>query len=315
METSINTLPIKRIGITMFGKRINVYVQDNVTQDDFFDSFKTCKKLMAEFYFPFLIISDNALLLLEDNMIKNGKYRFENKKNFRLLQSSIRKNINYMCEYFAVPEYFEELSAQVWDDVKEKYEKLRYAIYLVISKNGISKNDAELYSHLVAAANVIYMAQDTYEAICKEIKEKTTIDFSEILEHTSNVLAYNFVSQWSRSYIKNYSFLEKEITKNDSVRIGRDAINMAMVDGDRLHAREVAAYNEMDDSIKVAWKSMRELPNNRRKVVIYRDGIMKEYLYSRNVLTNADEKLAWNKDADWMWIYANEKDKKVEFAA
>ncbi|MBF1529865.1 MAG: hypothetical protein HXN96_07990 [Prevotella salivae] len=73
METSINTLPIKRIGITMFGKRINVYVQDNVTQDDFFDAFKTCKKLMAEFYFPFLIASDNVLLLLEDNLVKSGK--------------------------------------------------------------------------------------------------------------------------------------------------------------------------------------------------------------------------------------------------
>jgi len=309
------TYPIKRIGVTMFGKRINIYVHDNITHDDFFDSFKTCKKLMAEFYFPFLIISDNALLLLEDNMIKNGKYRFENKKNFRLLQSSIRKNINYMCEYFAVPEYFEELSAQVWDDVKEKYEKLRYAIYLVISKNGISKNDAELYAHLVVAANVIYMAQDTYEAICKEIKDKTTIDFSEILEHTSNVLAYNFVSQWMRSFIRNYDSLEAEIVSNESVKIGRDAINMAMVDGEKLHAREVAAYNEMDDIIKVAWKSMRERPKNRRRVIIYRDGRTKEYLYNKNMLTSGGDKLAWDNDADWMWIYANEKDKKVDFAA
>ncbi len=315
METSINTLPIKRIGITMFGKRINVYVQDNVTQDDFFDAFKTCKKLMAEFYFPFLIASDNVLLLLEDNLVKSGKYRFETKKNFRMLQSAVRKNINYMCEYFAVPDYFEELSAHVWDDIKDYVEKLRYAIYLVISKNGVTQKDAITYSYLITAANIIYMAQDTFDAICKEMKDKTTIDFSEILEHTSNVLAYNFVSQWSRSYIKNYSFLENEITKNDSVRIGRDAINMAMVDGEKLHKREVAAYNEMDDTIKVAWKSMRELPNNRRKVIIYRGGVMKEYLYSRNVLTNAEGKLAWNKDADWMWIYANEKDKKVDFAA
>ncbi|MBF1529864.1 MAG: hypothetical protein HXN96_07985, partial [Prevotella salivae] len=192
-----------------------------------------------------------------------------------MLQSAVRKNINYMCEYFAVPDYFEELSAHVWDDIKDYVEKLRYAIYLVISKNGVTQKDAITYSYLITAANIIYMAQDTFDAICKEVKGKTTIDFSEVLEHTSNVLAYNFVSQWSRSYIKNYSFLEKEITENDSVRIGRDAINLAMVDGERLHAREVAAYNEMDDSIKVAWKSMRELPNNRRKVVIYRDGIMK----------------------------------------
>lgn len=309
------TYPIKRIGVTMFGKRINIYVHDNITHDDFFNSFKTCKKLMAEFYFSFLIISDNALLLLEDNMIKNGKYRFENKKNFRLLQSSIRKNINYMCEYFAVPEYFEELSAQVWDDVKEKYEKLRYAIYLVISKNGINKSDAELYAHLVAAANVIYMAQDTYEAICKEIKDKTTIDFSEILEHTSNVLAYNFVSQWMRSFIRNYDSLEAEIVSNESVKIGRDAINMVMVDGEKLHAREVAAYNEMDDIIKVAWKSMREKPKNRRRVIIYRDGRTKEYLYNKNMLTSGGDKLTWDNDADWMWIYEKEKDKKVDFAA
>ena len=157
--------------------------------------------------------------------------------------------------------------------------------YLVISKNGISKNNAELYAHLVAAANVIYMAQDTYEAICKEVKEKTTIDFSEILEHTSNVLAYNFVSQWMRSFIRNYDSLEAEIVSNESVKIGRDAINMAMVDGEKLHAREVAAYNEMDDIIKVAWKSMREKPKNRRRVIIYRDGRTKEYLYNKNMLT------------------------------
>lgn len=315
MNNSEAMLPIKRIGVTMFGKRINVYVHDNITQDDFFDAFKTCKKLMAEFYFPFLIASDNVLLLLEDNLVESGKYRFETKKNFRMLQSAVRKNINYMCEYFAVPDYFEELSAQVWDDVKEKVEQLRYATYLVISKNGVAQKEAITYSYLVTVANIIYMAQDTFDAICKEVKGKTTIDFSEILEHTSNVLAYNFVSQWSRSFIKNYDSLEAEIVKNESVRIGRDAINMAIVDGEELHAREVAAYNEMDDSIKVAWKSMRELPNNRRKVIIYRDGVMKEYLYSRNVLTNADEKLAWNKDANWMWIYANEKGEKVDFAA
>lgn len=47
------TYPIKRIGVTMFGKKINIYVHDNITHDDFFDSFKTCKKLMAEFYFLF----------------------------------------------------------------------------------------------------------------------------------------------------------------------------------------------------------------------------------------------------------------------
>lgn len=315
MNNSEVMLPIKRIGVTMFGKRINVYVHDNITQDDFFNAFKTCKKLMAEFYFPFLIASDNVLLLLEDNLIESGKYRFEAKRNFRMLQSAVRKNINYMCEYFAVPDYFEELSAQVWDDVKEKVEQLRYAAYLVISKNGVAQKEAVTYSYLVTAANIIYMAQDTFDAICKEVKEKTTIDFSEVLEHTSSILAYNFVSQWSRSFIKNYDSLEAEIVKNESVRIGRDAINMTIVDAEKLYKREVAAYNEMDDVIKVAWKSMRELPNNRRKVIIYRDGIMKEYLYSRNVLTNAGEKLAWNKDADWMWIYANEKDKKVEFAA
>jgi len=151
------------------------------------------------------------------------------------------------------------------------------------------------------------MAQDTYEAICKEIKDKTTIDFSEILEHTSNVLAYNFVSQWMRSFIRNYDSLEAEIVSNESVKIGRDAINMAMVDGEKLHAREVAAYNEMDDIIKVAWKSMREKPKNRRRVIIYRDGRTKEYLYNKNMLTRGSDKLAWDNDADWMWIYEKEK--------
>lgn len=299
----------------MFGKRINVYVHDNLTQDDFFDAFKTCKKLMAEFYFPFLVASDNVLLLLEDNLVKSGKYRFETKKNFRMLQSAVRKNINYMCEYFAVPDYFEELSAQVWDDVKEKVEQLRYAAYLVISKNGVAQKEAVTYSYLITAANIIYMAQDTFDAICKEVKEKTTIDFSEILEHTSNVLAYNFVSQWSRSFIKNYDSLEAEIVKNESVRIGRDAINMTIVDAEKLYKREVAAYDEMDDTIKLAWKSMREKPKNRRLVIIYRNGGTKVYIYNKNMLTRGGDKLTWDNNADWMWIYANEKDKKVEFVA
>lgn len=315
MNNSEAMLPIKRIGVTMFGKRINVYVHDNITQDDFFNAFKTCKKLMAEFYFPFLIASDNVLLLLEDNLIESGKYRFEAKRNFRMLQSAVRKNINYMCEYFAVPDYFEELSAQVWDDVKEKVEQLRYAAYLVISKNGVAQKESVTYSYLVTAANIIYMAQDTFDAICKEVKEKTTIDFSEILEHTSNALAYNFVSQWSRSYIKNYSFLEAEIVKNESVRIGRDAINMTIVDAEKLYKREVAAYDEMEDTIKLAWKPMRERLNNRRRVIIYRKRKMKEYLYSHGKLTSDNEMISWDKDKDWMWIYANEKNNKVSFEA
>ena len=29
------TYPIKRIGVTMFGKKINIYVHDNITHDDF----------------------------------------------------------------------------------------------------------------------------------------------------------------------------------------------------------------------------------------------------------------------------------------
>lgn len=315
MNNSEAMLPIKRIGVTMFGKRINVYVHDNITQDDFFNAFKTCKKLMAEFYFPFLIASDNVLLLLEDNLIESGKYRFETKKNFRMLQSVVRKNINYMCEYFAVPDYFEELSAQVWDDVKEKVEQLRYAAYLVISKNGVAQKEAVTYSYLITAANIIYMAQDTFDAICKEVKENTTIDFSKVLEHTSNVLAYNFVSQWLRSFIKNYDSLEAEIIKNESVRIGRDAINITIVDAEKLYKREVAAYDEMDDTIKLAWKSTRERPNNRRRIIIYRKGKMKEYLYSHGKLTSDNEMISWDKDKDWMWIYANEKNNKVGFEA
>lgn len=73
-------IPTKQIGITMFGKKINLLVPKNYTDKDFFDSFAVCKRLMAEFYFPFLITADNVLLSLERDMMLKGKYRFEAKR-------------------------------------------------------------------------------------------------------------------------------------------------------------------------------------------------------------------------------------------
>lgn len=299
----------------MFGKRINLIVPKTITDDDFFESFRVCKRLMAEFYFPFLITADNALLLLEQDMMLKGKFRFETKKNFHQLQSSIRKRIQYMRVCFAIADYFDELSAQVWEDVKDNIQKWRYAIYLAVSRQGVSQNEAETYAHLIAAANLIYMAHDTFVGIIKEVKKNKNIDFSEVLEHTSCVSSYNFVSSWCDSYIKNFKPIEEAVIKDASVRIGRDAINMILVNEKKMAEREVRAYNEMPQNIKVAWHSMNEKPHNRRRVLIFRNGKMFPYLYRDGVLYNAEEKISWNAASNEMWIYESEKDKQAQFVA
>ena len=311
MGTNINTLPIKRIGVTMFGKRINVYVHDNITQDDFFNVFKTCKKLMAEFYFPFLIASDNVLLLLEDNLVKSGKYRFENKKKFRQLQTYIRKCIGYMKSYYAVPEYFEELSVQVWDDVKDNIEKLRYAMYLVFSRHGIEQKQAKTYALMVTTANIIYMAEDTFEAIIKQSYDANGIAFGSALEHTSCVAAYNFISSWIHDAIKCFGQMEDEIVKDDIIRAGRDAISMTIINPEKMYQRQVAAYDELDDSMKRNWNTSKDVPRNSRRVLIYRNGQTKSFLYNKGYLYANNAKERWNTHDDFMWVYESEKDEKV----
>ena len=308
-------IPTKQIGITMFGKKINLLVPKNYTDKDFFDSFAVCKRLMAEFYFPFLITADNVLLSLERDMMLKGKYRFEAKKNFRQLQASIRKRIKTMELSFAVADYFNELSAQVWEDVKDNIERLRYAIYLVISRHGVRKEDAETYALLIVAANIIYMSYDTFMSIIQEVKKEKNIDFSEVLEHTSCISSRNLASNWCNSYIKNFQELEPAITKDMSVRIGRDAINTILVNEKNMTDRELRAYNEMPQEIKVAWHPMTERPHNRRRILIYKGGKMFSYLYRKGILYGTEGEMYWRADSNEMWIYENERDKKSEFVA
>lgn len=311
----MNYVGQKCVSVTMFGKYCDMWVKENLTEDEFFTAFTKCKRLMAEFYFPFLIAADNMLLLFEANLQQNGKYRFENKKKFRQLQTSIRKCIGYMKSYYAVPEYFEELSVQVWDDVKDNIERLRYAMYLVFSRHGIEQKQAETYALMVTTANIIYMAEDTFEAIVKQSHDTNGIAFGGALEHTSCIAAYNFISSWIHDTIKCFEQMEDEIVKDDIIRAGRDAISMTIINPEKMYQRQVAAYDELDDSMKRDWNTSKDVPRNRRRVLIYRNGQTKSFLYSKGYLYANETKERWNTRGDFMWIYESEKDKKAEFTA
>ena len=77
----------------------------------------------------------------------------------------------------------------------------------------------------------------------------------------------------------------------------------------------MAAYDELDDSMKRNWNTSKDVPINRRRVLIYRNGHTESFLYSKGYLYANDTKERWNTRDDFMWIYESEKDKKAEFTA
>jgi hypothetical protein len=81
--------------------------------------------MIANYYFTQLIIDDMVMLLFEQNLQESKLYKFNTKKNFRQLQSSIRKKIKVIRQDFVVADYYEELSSQIWDDVNKDIESVR----------------------------------------------------------------------------------------------------------------------------------------------------------------------------------------------
>ena len=109
--------------------------------------------------------------------------------------------------------------------------------------------------------------------------------------------------------------MEDEIVKDDIIRAGRDAISMTIINPEKMYQRQVAAYDELDDSMKRNWNMSKDVPRNRRRVLIYRNGQTKSFLYNKGYLYDNNTKERWNTRDDFMWIYESEKDKKAEFTA
>lgn len=59
---------------------------------------------------------------------------------------------------------------------------------------------------------------------------------------------------------------------------------------------------------------MSERPNNRRRVIVFRDNKKCSYLYNKGFLYDKENKIAWEENNS-MWVYENERDKQVEYVA
>src|SRR3712207_8041586 len=102
----MNMLPTKQVIVTIDRERFVIDIPVNMKEQEVFDAITLCKRLMAEFYFTSLVVIDNHMLLFESQLQRNGVYKHGMKKNFRQLQSSVRKLISLMRSSFSFPDYF-----------------------------------------------------------------------------------------------------------------------------------------------------------------------------------------------------------------
>lgn len=311
----MNTIPIKRVVVTIDGNRYQIEIPTTMQEQEVFETITTCKRLMAEFYFTALVTTDNYMLLFEQQMQKAGIYKHQQKKNFRLLQASVRKIINTMRSTFSYPDYFEELSACVWDDTKDDIRKLQYAVFLVFGRNGYNRAESETYAMLTTLANLIYITYESYKAVIEQVRLKSGgVRLTELMKEISCDKILSFVASWCRSYIRNFEEIEEKVTSDSNVIIGREAYSQKIFDIDKLHDREFSAFEGLDEDFKINWKPMSERPNNRRRVIVFRDNKKCSYLYNKGFLYDKENKIAWEENNS-MWVYENERDKQVEYVA
>ncbi len=307
-------LPTKQVIVTIDRERFVIDIPVNMKEQEVFDAITLCKRLMAEFYFTSLVVIDNHMLLFESQLQRNGVYKHGMKKNFRQLQSSVRKLISLMRSSFSFPDYFEELSAGMWDETKDDIKRLQYAVFLVFGRNGYNQKESENYAALTTLGNLIYMAFDTYESIIEQIRRKTGVSVKSVMKEISCESIQCFAGAWCRSYIRNFEEIEKKVVSDNSVVTGRDVYSQKVLNAERLHDREVAAFEELDDNYKIAWKPMSERPKNRRRVVVYHDNKTFSYLYNKGFLYDGEDRIPWDVNS-WMWVYEKEKDQRTCFVA
>ncbi len=313
-QDNMNTTPTKRVSVTLDGERFAVDIPAGMRDNELLEAITLCKRLMAEFYFTSLVMVDSYMLLFEQQLLRNGAYRHMMKKNFKAVQQSVRKLISLMRSSFSFPDYFEELSAGTWDEAKDDINRLQYAVFLVFGRNGYGRDEAETYATLTTLANIIYMAFDTYNAIIEQTRQKTGVRLTSVVKGTSCERLQSLAGSWCRSCIRNFDEMEQKVVSDGSVVVGRDAYSQRIVNAERLHDREVSAFENLDENYKVAWKPMSERPKNRRRVIVFHDNKTFSYLYDKGFLYGEKGKVAWESKS-WMWIYENEKNKKADFVA
>lgn len=296
-------LNVKTIGVTMLGKKILLNVPKDMDKDSLFEAFSKLKIMIANYYFTQLIIDDMVMLLFEQNLQESKLYKFNTKKNFRQLQSSIRKKIKVIRQDFVVADYYDELSSQIWDDVNKDIESVRKKIYSIIEEECGDCKIAKTYSYLIMVANMIYLAHDTYLSILETTKNDKGVDFSNVIEHISIGASYNFVSQWCRDFIRDYEKIDEKINNDEAIQKSMDRVSDNIIDYKKLDERQNNAYNEIYDGKKVKWCPMSENPKEGSEIIIYNQGTEKLYKYSKGYLYRENVRLRWDDAQHKMWKY------------
>jgi hypothetical protein len=298
------TRPVKRIYIEIFGRRFDICVSGDITMEKLNASIGAFNNTLAKYYFPVLIIADNTLLLLEQSLQKHGAYKFDTKKNFRQLQQSLRKRINRMHECFVMGECYEELSAQVWDDISDNIAEMTERIYDDIRKVGTDEANADIYAHLITAANMIYESRDIYDSVLRSIHERYHVNFDKTQDHISTAKECNFVEQWCKSFVKEYKKIQDALKADKKTSKIYEEVDNSILNIKNMEKRKERMNAELHDLTNIQWHKMSERPKNGSSIWIFSDGSKKEYRYYNNFLEKEDgNKIRWGKNEKRLWAY------------
>lgn len=283
----------KNIAVNLEGVKYTFGCEEGVSNEIFFAAYNTCKKLIGEFYFPLLVCIDNHLILLQDKMIKEGSYVRENKKTFNTIQRIVRKRLQYMQEYFVMPSFYEELSECIYEDLKP---------YIKVIKEKASdivwKENYEL--DIIVVSLLIELVFLIFDSIIRQIKAKTSIDFTKVFYHLRLTNIQGLLKIWCPLIVK-YQIALKDDT--DILKLYQKILDIPTI-----KEWQDKAMKAIDSKYKQNWVDSTIIPDNNTCIYILKKGkIIKAYFRDMtSVICEDNTTFVWQQDGNYLWVYEKE---------
>jgi hypothetical protein len=283
----------KNIAVTLEGTKYTFGCEEDVSNEIFFAAYNTCKKLIGEFYFPLLVCIDNHFILLQDKMIKEGSYVRENKKTFNTIQRIVRKRLQYMQEYFVIPSFYEELSEYIYEDLKPYIKVIKEKASDIVYKENYEL-DVIVVSLLIELVFLIF------DSIIRQIKVKTSIDFTKVFYHLRLTNIQGLLKTWC-PLIDKYHATSKE--DNGTLKLYQKILDIPTI-----KEWQEKALEAIDSKYKQNWVDSTVIPDNNTNIYILKKGkIFKAYFRDMtSVICEDNTTFVWQQDGNYLWVYEKE---------
>lgn len=272
---------------------------------------RSIRTALSVFYYPLLESCTYMLADLNTSLNQAGMFRQTNKFYYKRADKALSRVMDHVGGLFNSREYFREFSDAMWADAEPNLKRLDYAAWIAVGRIRKGK-DVRVLSRLLIINQIAAYSAEVFHQVFVATKIKTGLGLEDFYSTLKPTAFQDILSMWLGTFDDVYDAVE-EIRTNMASVTGFEAFKAMFDNEGNIEKWYKAAYSNIPEALRYAWKPAREKPHGNRRIVVMERDRTERYLYRYGKLWDSHgHGRIWNTEENMGWRYESAKNATYE---